>query len=291
MIKLDKGFFLILTAYLSWGLFPLFFKLLDHVPALEILLHRIIWAVPFTFIVLLFLGRTADILPTLKSVPKMRMILLTAVLISINWGVYVYSIVTDQALQASLGYFICPLVTVVIGVFILKEKISLQQSLALLIAVIAVFIQAIDVGAFPWIALVLAFSFAAYGLIKKTIDVGPTQSFFIEAFILSPVCIIVFLWLEAQLQSSFSLSIGNAFLLLVAGPITALPLIFFAAGARRISLNATGVMMYIVPTMVFIIAVFIFSEPITSLKMLSFAMIWVSLALYSFPINRFKKVI
>lgn len=281
MSETSKGFLLVLGAYLAWGLFPLFFKAMDHISALEILPHRIIWAVPTSLIVLLIMRRTGDIMPTLRAPAKVRMIAVAAALIAFNWGVYVYSILSEQALQASLGYFISPLISVMIGFFLLGEKLSVAKGLAIALALVGVVVQTIEGGVFPWIALALAASFACYSLVKKTISVGPAQGFFVETLLLLPVSLLAVAWFETSRQASFSMSFENMLLLIASGPVTALPLMLFAAGARRQSLSITGLMMYIVPTMIFLTAIFIFKEPISTLKMTSFLIIWAALLIYT----------
>lgn len=281
MSETHKGFLLCLSAYVLWGVFPLFFKLLHEVSAFEIVAQRIVWAMPTALAVLFLIGRTGDIMPTLRSPKTLRMVALASILIAFNWGVYVYSIITDQALQASLGYFISPLLSVALGYFVLKEPLSLAKYIALALAFAGVVMQAVAGGQFPWFALALAGSFSCYSLVKKTISVGPAQGFFLETLLLLPLAVFGVAWIEISGQSVFFDDVSLMLLLIASGPVTALPLMLFAAGARRVALGVNGLMMYVVPTFIFLTAIFIFNEPINTLKLASFGMIWAALAIYT----------
>lgn len=276
-----RGFLFALSAYLLWGFLPLYMKAVAHIPPLEIVAHRIIWSVPVAGIVLLALGRTADIAAAFRSPRTLAMAALTAGIITVNWGVYVWAIAVDRTVETALGYYINPLVTVLLGAVLLGEKLDRRQMIAVGLAVLAVAVLTIEAGGLPWVSLVLAFSFAAYGYLRKTLPVGPSQGFFLEVLILSGPCLAYVAWLGATGQGHFLDSGSNVALLLFAGPATAVPLILYAFGAKLLRISTIGIMQYIAPTMIALIAVFVFGEPFGTARMVAFALIWLALALYS----------
>lgn len=276
------GFLFALAAYLLWGVLPLYMKAVSHIPPLEILAHRVLWAVPVAGVVLLALGRTADIGTALRSPRLLGMAALTATTISINWGVYIWAIVADHAVEAALGYYINPLVTVILGAALLGERLDRVQSVAIGLAAIAVIVLTVEAGGLPWVSLTLAFSFAAYGYLRKTLPIGPSQGFFLEVLLLTPPSLAYILWVEATGQGHFiGHGGGNVALLLAAGPITAVPLILYGFGAKMLRISTLGIMQYITPTMIALLAVFVFREPFGPGRMVAFGLIWMALALYS----------
>lgn len=277
-----RGFFFALSAYLLWGFLPLYMKAVAHIPALEVLAHRIVWSVPVAGVVLFALGRTADIRAAFRSPRTMAMAAVTAGVISINWGLYVWAIAADRAVETALGYYINPLVTVALGAVLLGEKLKRLQMIAVALAVVAVAILTVAAGGLPWVSLVLAFSFATYGYLRKTLPVGPSQGFFLEVLILLPVALGWVIWLQSTGQGHFSLSDpAGIWLLLFAGPATAVPLILYAFGAKLLRISTIGIMQYIAPTMIALIAVFVFGEPFGIERIVAFALIWTALALYT----------
>lgn len=277
-----RGLLFALSAYGLWGFLPLFLKALDHIPAAEVVAHRVIWSLPVAGAVLLALGRTADVKAALRSPRTLAMGALTAAIISVNWGIYVWAIATDRAIETALGYYINPLMTVALGAVLLGEKLSRTQIVAVGLAMVAVLIMTLEAGGMPWISLALASTFAVYGFLRKTLPIGPSQGFFLEVLILTPPAVAYIVWLVASGESHFSTSQPeNMLLLLACGPVTAVPLMLYGFGAKLLRISTIGIMQYMAPTIVFLIAIFIFREPFGVWKMAAFVLIWVALALYS----------
>jgi chloramphenicol-sensitive protein RarD len=277
-----RGFLFALSAYLLWGFLPLYMKDVAHIPAAEVVAHRIIWSVPIAGALLIWLGRTADIKAALRSPRTLAMGGLTAALITVNWGVYVWAIAADRALETALGYYINPLFSVFLGAVLLGEKLSRAQIAAIALAVAAVALLTWEAGGLPWVSIALALSWGFYAFFKKTLPIGPAQGFFLEILVLSIPAIGYIGWLGASGAGHFGRTGAvDIWLLLGCGLITAVPLILYANGAKLLRLSTIGIMQYIAPTMIFVIAIFIFHEPFSSTRAIAFAMIWAALALYS----------
>lgn len=276
------GFTLALLAYLLWGMLPLYMKAVAHIPAAEVVAHRVLWSVPIAGMVLFLLGRTADIKAALRSRRTLGMAALTAAFISINWGVYVWAIAVDRTVETALGYYINPLVTVVLGVVFLGERFDRVQIVAVMLAIVAVVILTIEAGGLPWVSLALAFSFAFYGYLRKTLPIGASQGFLLEVLLLTPPCLAYIAWLEMNGQGHFLFGeTRDVFLLLAAGPVTAIPLILYGFGARMLRISTIGLMQYISPTFIALIAVFVFGEAFGPIRLLAFALIWLALIIYT----------
>ncbi|MFD1329432.1 EamA family transporter RarD [Mycoplana ramosa] len=277
-----RGFFFALTAYLLWGILPFFMKAVAHIPAPEVVAHRIVWSVPIAGLVLLWLGRTADIWRALRSPRMVFMAMITAVLVTINWGIYVWSIAAGRAIEAALGYYINPLFSIFLGAVILKEKLSGTQIVSIVLAAAAVAILAVETGGLPWVSIGLCVSWGFYAFFRKTLPIGPNQGFFLEVMLLSVPAIGYIVWLEATGRGHFGdTGASDLLLLLSCGVITAVPLMVFANGAKLLRLSTIGIMQYITPTMVFLTAVFFFQEPFGRSQMAAFALIWVAVIVYS----------
>lgn len=277
-----RGFLFALSAYLLWGMLPLFLKLVDHIPAGEVVAHRIVWSVPIAAAVLLALGRTADLKAALSSPRTLGMAAVTATLITLNWGIYVWAIAADRAVEGALGYYINPLLSVVMGAVLLDEKLNRVQLLAVGLAAVALVIMTVASGGLPWVSLALAVSFACYGFLRKTLPIGPSQGFFLEVLILCVPAFAYIVWLQLRGEGHFvPSSPRNVVLLLLCGPATAVPLLLYGFGAKLLRYSTIGIMQYIAPTMIFLIAVFVFHEPLGWPRMVAFALIWLALALYS----------
>jgi chloramphenicol-sensitive protein RarD len=277
-----RGFLFALSAYLLWGFLPFYMKAVAHIPAAEVVAHRIIWSVPVAGALLIWLGRTADIKAALRSPRTLAMGGLTAALITVNWGVYVWAIAADRALETALGYYINPLFSVFLGAVLLGEKLSRAQIAAIALAVAAVALLTWEAGGLPWVSIALALSWGFYAFFKKTLPIGPAQGFFLEILVLSIPAIGYIGWLGASGAGHFGRTgAADIWLLLGCGLITAVPLILYANGAKLLRLSTIGIMQYIAPTMIFVIAIFIFHEPFSSTRAIAFAMIWAALALYS----------
>ncbi|OHV86923.1 EamA family transporter RarD [Mesorhizobium sp. ORS 3428] len=289
--KARRGFLLALGAYFLWGLLPFYMKGVAHLPLAEVIANRIVWSVPIAACVLVWAGRTADFKVAIRTPKSIAMAALTAVLISINWGIYVWAIAVDRTVETALGYYINPLVSVVVGALLLGERLDRLQISAVVLAAIAVAVLTVEAGKLPWVSLALAFSFAAYGFFRKTLPIGPSQGFLLEVMLLSvpALCYIAYLIATGQ-DHLFSSNAKDTALLIGCGPITAVPLLLFAFGARLLRLSTIGIMQYIAPTMVFLIAVLIFDEPFGTIQAIAFALIWTALAMYSWSMFRGREV-
>ncbi|TPM82664.1 EamA family transporter RarD [Mesorhizobium sp. B2-3-3] len=280
--KARRGFLLALGAYLLWGLLPFYMKAVAHLPLAEVIAHRVVWSVPIAAAVLVWAGRTADFKAAIRSPRTIAMAALTAALISINWGIYVWAIAVDRTVETALGYYINPLVSVVVGALLLGERLDRLQIAAVVLAAVAVAVLTIEGGKLPWVSLALAFSFAAYGFFRKTLPIGPSQGFLLEVLLLSVPALGYIVYLIATGQDHIVSSTGTDTALLIGcGPITSVPLLLFAFGAKLLRLSTIGIMQYIAPTMVFLIAVLIFNEPFGTTQAVAFVLIWAALAIYS----------
>ncbi len=280
-----SGFLFALTAYLLWGFLPLYMKALAHISPAEVIAHRVVWSVPIALAVLWVLRRTGDLKAALRSPRMLGMGMLTAALISVNWGIYVWAIGSGHALDAALGYYINPLFSIFLGAVLLREKIGLWQGVAIALAVVAVAILTWEAGRLPVVALGLTLSWGVYAFLKKWLPIGPNQGFALEVLILLPLALGYMLWLWGAGGGHFlqGVSWDNA-LLIGCGLVTAGPLMIYANGAKRLRLSTIAIMQYIAPTLIFLTAVLIFDEPFSGTKLLAFSLIWVALVVYSMPL-------
>ncbi len=277
-----NGIICALIAYLMWGTYAAFFALLAHVNALEVVAHRAFWSIPIAAAVMLAMGRTQDVLRVTKTPKLLGLMCLTTLLVTISWGVFVWAVAVGRALETSLAFYINPLLNVAVGYLVLREKMTGLQIVAIGLAATGVAYQTWALGAFPWLSLLLGAAFSAYGFLRKTIDVGPVQGFFVESCILSVLGLAVVSWLGMKGPLAFGSDWNTTALLLACGPMTALPLMFFATAARRIRFSTLGLLQYIAPSMLFLTAVFILHEPMQQAQLVTFGFIWTALALYSF---------
>lgn len=269
------------SAYLMWGCFPLFFALFQGVPAYEVLIHRIIWSCVFLALVITLMRRWTPVREALAHPGRLGRVLGCAVLIALNWGVYIYSVESHHVLQASLGYFLTPLINVALGMLILRERMARLQGVAVGLAAAGILLQLILLGTLPWISLTLALSFGTYGLLRKQILLDGLSGLFVETLLLLPLALLALVLLSRLQLSHFSQDPRTVFLLVASGVVTAIPLLAFAGAARRLRLATVGFLMYINPSMQFLIAIFVFEEMISPVQLASFALIWLALALYS----------
>ena len=262
-------------------MFPLYFALLDQVAPLEVVAHRIIWTLVFLVIVVSIARNWSNVKRALNK-RTLLTLLIAAVFISINWLVYVYAIASDQVVQASLGYFINPLISVALGILLLRERLRRLQWVAVGIAVVAVAILTVSYGELPWISLILGFSFGMYGLLKKLANVGSTDSLLIETAALAPLALALMGVWEVNGRAAFVLDGWQiSMLLILLGPVTALPLLAFGGAATRIPLSTLGLLQYITPILQFIIGVFIFGEAMPGSRWLGFVFVWIALMVFS----------
>lgn len=271
-----------LGAFCIWGLAPLYFKLLGHVGADEIIAHRVVWSMVFLGLVLGLRSRRRFRVAVRVRPRVLVALAISAVLIATNWLVFVYAINTERVLSTSLGYFINPLVNVLLGMLIFRERLGALQAVAVVLAFIGTAWMTLRLGQFPWIALVLAFSFALYGVVRKKTDVGPIVGLFWETLLMTPLALLWLLWLDLGDALAFAPSEpSQAALLAGTGLVTLLPLVFFATAVRRLNLSTIGLMQYLAPSMTFLLAVFLFDEPFTPDHAVTFACVWTALILFS----------
>ena len=280
-----SGFLFALTAYLLWGFLPLYMKALAHIPPVEVIAHRVIWSVPVALVVLWILGRTGDLRAAIRSPRMLGMAAVTAALISVNWGIYVWAIGSGHALDAALGYYINPLFSIFLGAVLLRERIGRWQGVAIALAVVAVAILTWEAGRLPVVSLGLTLTWGFYAFLKKWLPIGPNQGFALEVLILLPLALVYLAWLWGTETGNFLAGVPwDDALLIGCGIVTAGPLMIYANGAKRLRLSTIAIMQYIAPTMIFLTAVFVFHEPFSGVKLLAFSLIWAALVIYSLPL-------
>ena len=275
------------AAYGIWGFVPLFFKLIASVPPVEVLAQRIIWSLPLCFVIMLFRRQIGEYLAALKDWRTLRLLLASSLLIAVNWLVYIYSIFTDHVLAASLGYYLNPLVNVMLGMIFLGERLSRLQLVAVAIAGVGVAILLAGALDTLWISLTLAFSFGTYGLIRKVVPVGSLPGLSVETTVLLLPSLGVAAWyLWAGDGRGFGSDSSISLLLMAGGVITAVPLLLFATAARRMSYAALGFVQFLAPTLQFLLSLFVFHEPLKPAQLACFVLIWISIAVFSFDMLR-----
>ena len=270
------------SAFFIWGLLPLYLKALQAVPILQVTAHRLVWGCLFAFLWLQIRGEVSQVRAALRDPATRWRLCASATLISINWITYVHGIAANRVVETSLGYFINPLVNVLLGVLLLSERLNAAQWTAVTIAGAGVAWLTWTAGHPPWISLTLAFSFGLYGLVRKVIRVDALAGFGTETLLLAPIGIGYILWCEQAGTGVLTTgSVGLYTLLIVGGPLTAIPLVLFAFGARRIPYSTVGLLQYIGPTIQMLLAVFVFGEPFSGPRVLGFVLIWTALAIYA----------
>jgi chloramphenicol-sensitive protein RarD len=284
-----RGFGFALSAYVLWGFLPLYLKAVSHIPAIEVVAHRVLWSVPVAGLILIVLGRTSDLGRILRDPKALAMGCITATLVSINWGVYVWAIAAERTLDGALGYYINPIFSVFLGAMLLGEKLNKLQWAAVGLAAAAVGVLTYANGSLPWPALALTLSWGFYAYFKRSLPIGPNQGFLLEVLILSPVALGYLIWLGGQGGGHFVPLTMDMWLLMGCGIVTAVPLMLYANGAKGLRLATIGIMQYIAPTMIMLIAVFVFEEPFGSARAIAFPMIWAALGLYTFAMFRGRK--
>lgn len=272
------------VAYTLWGFLPIYWKFVQDVPADEILAHRILWSFIFMIVIVLASGKLKPFFNECKVIlhDKKKLIGISAasVIISVNWLTFIWAVNSEHVVQASLGYYINPLVSILLGMIVLKESLSRRQLLSFVLAAIGVINLAISFGVFPWVSLVLAFSFGLYGLLKKMVDISAMFGLTIETMLVTPIALIYLIFIPDSSLVPATMFSGSGALLVGAGVATAIPLLLFAAGAKRIPLSMVGFLQYIAPTLMLILGVFLYHETFTQAHLISFVFIWVALFIY-----------
>ncbi len=276
-----RGIIAATASYLIWGILPIYWKNLEDVPAHEILCHRMAWSLLFMVVLLLALGRVNSLLPLFRDKNIIKTFCLSSMLLGVNWLIYIWAVNSGHIVEASLGYFINPLVTVVFGVYFLKERLRRGQITALFFAVAGVAYLTFVYGRFPFIALILAGSFATYGLIHKKTSVQPVESLFLETLVLflPAAALLVFFEVEG-VGAIFNTGWSTSLLLIGAGLVTTAPLLLFAYAAHNIPLSLLGILQYTAPTMNLLLGVFLYHEEFPAARMMGFVLVWSGLAIY-----------
>lgn len=276
-----KGLALAVTAYLLWGFLPLYLKLVEHVPAVEVVAHRVLWSVPVAGLLLIVRGRTNDLRAALRDWRILAMATLTAALVSMTWAIYVWAIISGNALDAALGYYINPLFSVALGALLLGEPLNRAQRVAIGLAAAGVLILILEAGEIPLVAIGLMVTWGFYAMFKKSLPIGPNQGFLLEVLILTPPALIYTGWLAATGQGHFGGNLNDSLLLAAAGVMTAVPLLVYANAAKLVRLSTIGILQYIVPTVVFLQAILLFGEELDRGRLMAFPLIWAALVVYS----------
>jgi chloramphenicol-sensitive protein RarD len=288
--SIDRGVIYGASAYVTWGVIPIFWKFLEQVGdvgAVEIVVHRIVWTLIFAVAALAAWMRLPKLWAALRNPKTVLALTASALLIAVNWGLFIWAVTADRIIDTSLGYYINPLVSFLLGVFWLGERLTKLQLVAIGLAVLGVVNQTIAVGYLPWISLALAVSFGIYGLIRKTVPVESLEGLTVEALLLAPLSLGYIVYLAAQGSGAFmQQSLGLDLLLILAGPLTAIPLLLFAAGARLVRLATMGFLQYLAPSISLLIAVFLYNELFTQAHAVTFALIWSALGLVTWEALR-----
>jgi chloramphenicol-sensitive protein RarD len=279
---MNQGVLFAAAAYLLWGLFPIYIKWLQAVPPAEILAHRMVWSLAFVALLLALRHHWRWLREVIEQPALLARFAGSAAFVSLNWGVYIWAVNADRVVDASLGYFINPLVNVLAGWLLLRERLRPVQWWAVAIAAAGVAWLTWQAGTVPWIGLTLAFSFAAYGLLRKTASLGALEGLALETALLFPLAFAYLAWLAIDGRNAFVAGpVSLQWLLVAAGPVTAVPLLLFAAGARRISFSLLGLLQYIGPTIQLALGIWLYGEPFPASKAVGYALIWAALALYT----------
>ncbi|MGF1520097.1 MAG: EamA family transporter RarD [Nodosilinea sp.] len=278
-----------LLAYSTWGLLPIYWKFFGATSAVEVLSHRMIWSAVFLVGILLVQRRLGDLVELLRSPRKVLVLLLTASLLTFNWGLYIYGVNSDRVVEASLGYYINPLVTVLLGFIFLKERLYRGQQVAVALAVVGVGYFIWQLGTVPWIALSLAISFAFYGLLRKVVAVAPLAGLAVETLLITPLVLLFVSWLAVNGQGRFGESLPMTLLFIGAGVATSLPLLWFNKAAKRLTLATLGFFQYLAPSLSLLLGVFVYGEPFTPVHAVTFSCIWAALLLYSVTAMRMRR--
>jgi len=284
---LRRGYLSAFAAYALWGVFPLYFHALQPAGAIEVLAHRIVWSLVCVGLLLAVVRRYSRLRALLRDRRLVAGIAVAAVFIAVNWGVYIFAVNADRVVEASLGYFINPLFSILLGVLVLRERLRAGQWVALGVGAAAVVVLSVDYGHLPWIALTLAASFGIYGLVKKRLGAPAAEGLLLESGVLVLPALAYLGWLTARGQSTFgTVSAWHTAMLALSGVLTAVPLLLFAEAANRVPLSGLGILQYLTPTVQLILGVLVFNEPMPPLRLAGFAIVWLALAIFSWDAIR-----
>ncbi len=283
---MNKGYAVILTGYIGWGLFPLYWALLIHVPALEVLLQRMLWSVPvLLLLVLMSARRRAQVITALGSWRELRWLTISSLVICLNWGIYIWAVANQRVVEASMGYFLTPLLNVLAGVVVFKERLTRLNISAILFAAAGVAYYVFTTAVVPWVGLTVGISFAGYGLLRKQMQTNAVPGLFVEVLLLLPFTLALILWLHFQGEAMFLNDAWDTDLLLIlGGPITVLPLAFFTAGTRMLPMTTVGILFYVTPSLQFLSGVVLLGESFNYDKLVGFVGIWIGLAIFSYSL-------
>ncbi|WP_041962999.1 EamA family transporter RarD [Sulfurospirillum cavolei] len=277
-----RGYLYAVLAFGFWGLIPIYFKLLSHVGAGEVLAHRIIGSVVLLYAMILFSKQMGQFKLLIRDLSKLKYLVLSALLVSLNWLVFIWAVSHNMIAESSLGYYINPLVNFALGIIVFKDRPSFWQKIAIALAIAAIVYQLVTLGTLPIVSLVLAFSFAFYGLIRKKINLPAMTGLYVETLILFPIALLYFSYLVLTDQNAFVLPLDRtSWILLLAGVVTVVPLLWFNAATTRISLIHIGFFQYIGPSISFLLAIFVYDEVLLPEKLTTFVLIWIALAIFS----------
>ncbi len=281
--RYSSGLIMAASAFLIWGILPVYWKAVKTVPPIEVLCHRMVWSVPFTALLITFQGRWRETLGAVMNRKTAAMLLLSGSLVGGNWYLYIWAVNTGHVVESSLGYFINPLVNVLLGYLFFRDRLKPIQCVAIGLAALGVGYSVVGYGSVPWISLTLAFSFGLYGLVRKLVRIESLPGLFCETFFMGiPAGAYLFYHWANGTGALFSLSPGIDVLLIGAGAVTSIPLVLFATGARRITLTTLGILQYVAPTCMFLLGVLLYGEPFDTQRLIAFLFIWAGVGVYVF---------
>ena len=285
---MNSGYAVILTGYIGWGLFPLYWALLVHVPAFEVLLHRMLWSAPVLLLLVLFSSRRRlQVGSALRSWHELKWLALSSLVICFNWGIYIWAVANQRVVEASMGYFLTPLLNVLAGVLVFHERLDRLKIAAVGFAAAGVAYYMFATGGLPWVAFTVGVSFAGYGLLRKRMNTNAVPGLFIEIILILPLTLSAMLWLHYRGEAVFSnLDSTTDWLLILGGPVTILPLAFFTAGTRLLPMTTVGILFYVTPSLQFLSGVLVLQEAFDNDKLIGFIGIWIGLAIFSYNLLR-----
>lgn len=287
----SKGGLYVLLCYILWGLLPIFWKLLNQLNPIYVLCSRIVWSLVFCLIIL-YLKRELNSAKTIFSNKKLLLkLMLSGILLSINWGSYIWAVNSNHVLDASLAYFINPIITVILGFVIYKEKLTVIQWISVIVAFIGILVPIIHEGTLPYLALIIGGSFSLYSALKKNIKLNSEISNFMETLAVTPIALFIIIYFETQRIGSIGTLNSWQFILLpISGIVTSIPLLLFAAGIKKISMSLSGILMYINPTLQFLVGILLYNESLTAVNIITFIFVWIALLLFIISNKKSAKV-